>query len=86
MCETFDCKPEVVKAELRAEFPGWSIIHTDRGRWWATRGPLPRDQANRIADVEADTPEQLRARLQAVTGAGDAWQLAAHLRKGDARP
>ncbi|WP_067471574.1 hypothetical protein [Actinomadura hibisca] len=53
--------------KLREEFPGWSIIITDRDRWWATRGPLPRDQAGEVADLEDDTADGLRAKLQAVT-------------------
>ncbi|TDC00993.1 hypothetical protein [Actinomadura bangladeshensis] len=47
---------ERVKARLREEFPGWSIIRTDRGRWWATRGPLTRENLNREASADADTP------------------------------
>lgn len=57
---------EQAKARLRAEFPGWSIIRTDRGRWWATRGPLVREDLNQEASVEADTPEQLAAEIRAV--------------------
>ncbi|MFC9976173.1 hypothetical protein ACFVH6_35295 [Spirillospora sp. NPDC127200] len=55
--------------KLRDEFPGWSIIITDRGRWWATCGPLPRDQAG-IADLEDDTADGLRAKLRALRGQG----------------
>ncbi|MFI6514631.1 hypothetical protein ACIBF1_03625 [Spirillospora sp. NPDC050679] len=56
------------KARLRAEFPGWSIIVTNRGRWWATRGPLPEERIDEISDLEADDPETLRAQLREVTG------------------
>ncbi|RKS76499.1 hypothetical protein BZB76_1855 [Actinomadura pelletieri DSM 43383] len=55
------------QARLKAEFPGWSIIHSDRGRWWATRGPLLREDLNREASVDADTPEQLAEQIRAVT-------------------
>jgi hypothetical protein len=58
---------ERVKAELRNEFPGWSIIVTDRGRWWATRGPLVREELNEQASADADTPEGLAKRIRAVT-------------------
>ncbi|WP_141579642.1 hypothetical protein [Actinomadura sp. WMMA1423] len=55
------------KARLKDEFPDWSIIHTDRGRWWATRGPLTRAILNRVADVSADTPEGLADRIREAT-------------------
>ncbi|WP_157431959.1 hypothetical protein [Actinomadura hibisca] len=58
---------EGVKARLRAEFPGWSIIVTNRGRWWATRGPLPPNRMNEVADLEDDTSDGLHAKLVAVT-------------------
>ncbi|WP_067483732.1 hypothetical protein [Actinomadura hibisca] len=57
----------VEQQKLREEFPDWSIIITDRDRWWATRGPLPRDQAGEVADLEDDTADGLRIKLQAVT-------------------
>lgn len=65
--ETQDAAAE--KAALREEFPGWSFIHTDRDRWWATRNPERTSQARRLADfrksaVDADTPEELRALLK----------------------
>lgn len=54
---------------LRAEFPGWNILYTDRQRWWATRGPKPGTQVNNGASaLDADTPEQLRELLRQVTG------------------
>lgn len=55
------------KARLKAEFPGWSIIRSNRGRWWATRGPLTREILNRPSDLDADTPEGLAAQLREVT-------------------
>ncbi|MGI5166940.1 hypothetical protein ACQEU3_21565 [Spirillospora sp. CA-253888] len=57
-----------IKARLRTEFPGWSIIVTNRGRWWATRGPLPEERMGEVSDLEADDSEALRAQLQEVTG------------------
>lgn len=57
---------EQVKARLREEFPGWSIIRSDRGRWWATRGPLLRADLNREASADAGTPEQLAEQIRAV--------------------
>ena len=56
-----------VRDRLRAEFPGWSIIHTsDTGRWWATRGPLVRADPKAESCVDADTPDQLAEQLRAV--------------------
>ncbi|GAA2295176.1 hypothetical protein GCM10010402_62170 [Actinomadura luteofluorescens] len=55
-----------VKARLKAEFPGWSIIRSNQGRWWATRGPLTREILNRPSDLDADTAEGLAAQLRAV--------------------
>ncbi|MFI0484049.1 hypothetical protein [Actinomadura sp. 9N215] len=52
-----------VKAELERDFPQWRFLVTDRRRWWALRGPLPYDQINEVDAVDADTPEDLRARL-----------------------
>ncbi|GAA4081728.1 hypothetical protein [Actinomadura miaoliensis] len=53
-----------IKAALREEFPGWSILHTDRHRWWATRGPKPGEQVNNgESALDADTPEELRRLL-----------------------
>ncbi|WP_157430710.1 hypothetical protein [Actinomadura macra] len=58
---------EDAKARLKAEFPGWSFIHSDRGRWWAMRD-IQRDESGRRfkrapSGFDADTPDQLRAAL-----------------------
>lgn len=59
-----------MKTQLRQEYPDWSIITTDRGRWWATRGPQPGEQVNNgIAALDADSPDQLRALLIQAEGA-----------------
>lgn len=63
---------EQAKAALRKEFGpnGWSIIHTrDTGRWWATRGPLTREDLNRTSDIDAATPEDLAEQIRAVNRA-----------------
>jgi len=58
---------EQAREALRAEFPAWSIIRTtDTGRWWATRGPLVREDLNEQASADADTPEGLRAEIQRI--------------------
>ncbi|MWA02170.1 hypothetical protein F8568_017670 [Actinomadura sp. LD22] len=57
---------EEIKTRLRAEFPAWSIIRTDRGRWWANRGPLQGELLNERSSVDADTPGELRIELQAI--------------------
>jgi hypothetical protein len=64
-----DAAAEEAKARLREEFPGWSIIRTDRGRWWGTRGPLVREDLNQQASAEADTPEALAEAIRAVRDA-----------------
>lgn len=58
---------EQAKAQLKVEFPGWNIIRSNRGRWWATRGPMTRDILNRPSDVDADTAEGLADKLREVT-------------------
>ncbi|NDU77540.1 hypothetical protein GWI34_33715 [Actinomadura sp. DSM 109109] len=67
MVHASDVPAEEAMARLKDEFPGWSSIYTDRGRWWATRGPLTREILNRPSDVSADTPEALAEAIIAVT-------------------
>ena len=55
-------------ARLRAEFPGWRFIVSDRRRWWALCGPLPADRLNEVDAVHADTPSELHTALAKVTG------------------
>ncbi|MFI0451139.1 hypothetical protein [Actinomadura sp. 6N118] len=60
------------KAALRRDFPGWSIITTNRERWWATRNPDRDPMTNRLMDhhvtaVDADSAEDLRQQLDEVT-------------------
>ncbi|TDD62277.1 hypothetical protein [Actinomadura rubrisoli] len=64
---------EQTKAQLRAEFPHWSIIHTtDTGRWWAIRttghARLDGRPLSSLVQTEldADTADELRAKLRAV--------------------
>ncbi|GAA2397978.1 hypothetical protein GCM10010191_00810 [Actinomadura vinacea] len=59
---------EAPKRELADDFPGWSIIHTDRGRWWAIRLPVMNRSTGwpatfDVSEVEADTAELLREKL-----------------------
>ncbi|KAB2341874.1 hypothetical protein [Actinomadura rudentiformis] len=61
-----------IKAALRRDFPGWSIITTNRDRWWATRNPERDPVTGRLVDhfvtaVEADTSDELHAKLAEVT-------------------
>ncbi|MFD0851456.1 hypothetical protein ACFQ07_04460, partial [Actinomadura adrarensis] len=52
-------------AELRKQCPDMSIIHSSADRWWAFR-PAERGRRSQASiDVDADTPEQLRARIVA---------------------
>ncbi|KAB2340645.1 hypothetical protein [Actinomadura rudentiformis] len=60
------------KNRLRLDFPGWSIITTNRGRWWATRNPVRDPTTRRLVDhsvtaLEADTAEELRDKLTEAT-------------------
>ncbi|KAB2348482.1 hypothetical protein [Actinomadura rudentiformis] len=50
-------------AQLRADFPGWRFLLSDRRRWWAMRGPLPPDRVSEVDALDADSPEKLRAEL-----------------------
>ncbi|WP_067463629.1 hypothetical protein [Actinomadura macra] len=62
----------VQKAALTEEFSDWSIIHTtDTGRWWATRATLVSEDLSRVegATFDADTAEELRAKLREAAGA-----------------
>lgn len=57
------------KAQLGRDFPGWSIIHTNKGNWLALRLPEI-DPATRqpvqhpVSDVQAATSDELRNRLR----------------------
>lgn len=55
------------KAALKAAFPGWSIIRTNKGRWWATRPTLVREDLSRTdgATYDADTAVALYELLAA---------------------
>lgn len=59
--------PDEEKAQLKAEFPRWTIIQTaDTGRWWGTRGPLTREDLSGVADVSADSAEELAEKIREV--------------------
>ncbi|MEU9843169.1 hypothetical protein AB0C69_28550 [Actinomadura sp. NPDC048032] len=61
----FEGSPEEIKAELSAMFQHWSVIFTrDTRRWWASRTGVVSETLGRDA-VDADTPEELRARIVA---------------------
>ena len=50
-------------AQLKAEFPAWSIIYTqDSRRWWANRGPVLDEHGRHC--VDADTADGLRKKLR----------------------
>lgn len=60
-----------IKKALAAEFPAWSIIHTDRDRWWAMRRPVRDPETGLLVDhpvtsLDANTAEELRAKLRRV--------------------
>ncbi len=57
------------KRNLEIDFPPWRVIITDRGNWWALRGPLPPDRMNEVDVLTAKTPVELRYLLaQHATG------------------
>lgn len=62
----FDRDVSDLKAMFRDRFPGWSIIRTDRGRWWATRPTLVREDLSRAdgATYDANTPAELYVKLE----------------------
>ncbi|QXJ24998.1 hypothetical protein AGRA3207_006429 [Actinomadura graeca] len=67
-----DIDDETAKAELQAEFPGWSMILTrDTGRWWAIRWPPVKGWrgVRVVTEVDADTAALLRERLWEVAEA-----------------
>ncbi len=51
------------KAELKREFPGWNVVSSAQGRWWAQRFPVPRELFNEPNLVDADATQGLRAKL-----------------------
>ncbi|HEY8480973.1 MAG TPA: hypothetical protein VIL71_14195 [Spirillospora sp.] len=59
------------RTRLLRDFPEWNFVRSDKGRWWAFRLP-PRDDPNRVSDVDADTADELHARLCEITGRVDA--------------
>jgi len=55
--------PEEELAKLQEEFPNGSFIRSDKGRYW---GSLPPQGNNPLrTDADADTAEELRAKLRA---------------------
>ncbi|TDC43370.1 hypothetical protein E1281_35260 [Actinomadura sp. KC345] len=58
-----------IKALFAEKFPGWNIIRTDRGNWWATRAVLIREDLNPddASTIEASTPAELYVRLEAAS-------------------
>ncbi|WP_067466115.1 hypothetical protein [Actinomadura macra] len=60
------------KAALHRDFPDCNIVLTDRGNWWALRGPLPPERMHEPDTVEATTPDELRAALTRPTTAAAA--------------
>lgn len=57
---------------IKRAYPGWRVFVSDRGRWWAMRGPLDKEQlrAGCQASLDADTPARL-CELLAVETARD---------------
>jgi hypothetical protein len=54
-----------VRRVIESVFQGWRVFVSDRGRWWAMRGPLSCEQlrAGCAGSVDADNPAQLCLRL-----------------------
>jgi hypothetical protein len=50
--------------DLRRDFPAWTILHTDRRRWWALR-----TGTYAVSEVIANDPETLRTKLREVEAA-----------------
>jgi hypothetical protein len=65
-------RPPEVEAEreaLRLEFEphGWSIVFSSASRWWAFR-PLSATLVDEVSDIDANTPQELRIHLRALSG------------------
>ncbi|MFI0411840.1 hypothetical protein [Actinomadura sp. 3N508] len=58
---------DLAKAALKRDFPGWNIIRSAQGGWWAQLFPVPRDRYSQVNMVEATTAEDLRKKLTAAT-------------------
>ncbi|TDD27371.1 hypothetical protein E1287_34715 [Actinomadura sp. KC06] len=58
-----------LKQMFKDAFPGWSIIKTDRGNWWATRTTVDREDLSNEdpSALEAKTPAELWGKLQAAS-------------------
>lgn len=72
LCPGEPAGPEQIKVLSRREFPGWSIIHSTRDRWWATRNPVINPRTGQVIGfhctaLDADTPEELREHLRFAT-------------------
>lgn len=59
---------EATKVALKRDFPGWRFLRSDRGRWWALRGPLPMNRINEVDTLVSNTAEGLRVELARTCG------------------
>ncbi|GAA0853607.1 hypothetical protein GCM10009525_83780 [Streptosporangium amethystogenes subsp. fukuiense] len=55
---------QVVKG-IEADFPGWNVFRSDKGRWWAWDSHVTHQQVlgGCSATVDGDTPGDLRSEL-----------------------
>lgn len=56
----------IIKANIEADFPGWTVWLSDGGRWYATRAGTLTDQQLRSGlarTLAADGPDELRGLL-----------------------
>jgi hypothetical protein len=51
------------QVSLSSEFPGWSVLRSDGGRWWALR------TGHRVSEVIAADPQTLREKLRKIADA-----------------
>ncbi|TDD34970.1 hypothetical protein E1287_15215 [Actinomadura sp. KC06] len=55
-----------LKRIFKDAFPGWSFIWTNRGRWWATRPTVDREDLSHTdaSALDANTPAELWVKLE----------------------
>ncbi|SNT14529.1 hypothetical protein SAMN05443665_101759 [Actinomadura meyerae] len=58
--------PPLTKDDLKERHPGWNIIHSAQGGWWAQQFPVSRELAGEHNMLNADSPEALDEKLTAL--------------------
>lgn len=64
-CQADEANVQQVKEALKARFSTWSIVCSNEGRWWAFEDTSIQRGPGERGTVEADTPEELAAKIDA---------------------